>query len=39
MPLEEWVLVTATWSPKKGSALYRDGLEIAAHPGMRGKID
>lgn len=39
MPLEEWVLVTATWSPKKGSTLYRNGLEIAAHPGMRGEID
>ena len=39
MPLEEWVLVTVTWSPKKGSTLYRDGLQIAAHPGMRGEID
>ena len=39
MPLEEWVLVTATWSPKEGSTLYRDGLEIAANPVMRGEID
>jgi hypothetical protein len=39
MPLETWVLVTATWSLDDGSTLYRDGLEIASNPDMRGEID